>query len=498
MPVTNTHRCYADRAEVWAKIRDALEGEEAIKAKGETYLPRPSGQDWRDFRSFLARAPFEAAVARTRAGLTGLIFRKPPTVNLPAAYEDWADNLTLDGTPADVVARDLVQEVLATGRAGIITDLAQGENGRPYIRLYPAEHIRNWSVGIDAAGLPFLQQLILEDEVTVPEEDGYGDHALRQLRVLQLKDGVYGVELWQPSDHKQQGDGDEWNRVDAYVPARRGRALDFIPFVTCGPFSLDPQPQKPPLLDVCNLNLAHYRCSADLAHALHMVALPTPWVADDHSAADPAPREWRIGSGTAWLLTSQGKAGMLEVSGAGIGSLSTQVEHLESRMAAAGGRILESQKKDAEAAETVRLRQTGETSILAAIANTSSFALTKALRTALWWAGAGEDAAALDADVQLNTDFFDAGLTGQDLAQMVAAWNAGAFSWEVLMHNLRRGELIPDHLSDEDVRDQLDSETAKAMPPMLAAAVPGQRPGQAAVPPVAVPAGTKPVAVKAA
>ena len=61
-------------------------------------------------------------------------------------------------------------------------------------------------------------------------------------------------------------------------PERRRESIPFIPFTFFGPGGIDPMPMRPPLIDLVEVNLAHYRVSADHKHALFLTAQPTPWV----------------------------------------------------------------------------------------------------------------------------------------------------------------------------------------------------------------------------
>ena len=45
MSITSLHPEYIKRANQWETVRDCIEGEDAIKAKGPRYLPMLSGSD---------------------------------------------------------------------------------------------------------------------------------------------------------------------------------------------------------------------------------------------------------------------------------------------------------------------------------------------------------------------------------------------------------------------------------------------------------------------
>jgi len=70
MGVTTMHPQYAEGESKWQKCRDAFDGGEAVKARGETYLPKLGGQNSDDYDAYLERALYYNATARLlkRAG----------------------------------------------------------------------------------------------------------------------------------------------------------------------------------------------------------------------------------------------------------------------------------------------------------------------------------------------------------------------------------------------------------------------------------------------
>ena len=80
MPVQTTHPLYGKRKRQWQTVRDCVEGEDAIKSKNETYLPRALGLDQRQYDAYKQRARWVNYTGRTLDGLHGLIFRRDPVI----------------------------------------------------------------------------------------------------------------------------------------------------------------------------------------------------------------------------------------------------------------------------------------------------------------------------------------------------------------------------------------------------------------------------------
>jgi hypothetical protein len=442
MAVSDRHKDYTKHEFEWARIRDAVAGEDAVKRAQTSHLPKPSGQSDFEYHQYLQRAMFYGASGRTVQGLLGAIFRKPPMVDIPRQLELAVDNITLTGVDLETFAKGVCEEVISMGRYGILVDRStEAEVNRPYLRGYSCESIINWRTR-NVGGVVMLDQVILQEEDEVPASDGFGSEYRLIYRVLLLDDdGYYKVCLYTET---QSSAGERGFRVlDEYTPTNRGERLRFIPFQFVSHVGLTPDYEKSPILDLVNVNMSHYRTTADLEQANYLTSQPTPYITNMRSDLMD---DYRIGSGSLWLLPEGSQVGMLEYQGAGLTSLETSLNRKESMMALLGARMLEDSRKVGETAETVRLRGSGESSILASISGTVSTALTCCLE----WMAAWENIAKAEPVIQLNKDFLDSRLSAQELTALVSAWQMGAMPLDDLLYNLQRGEMLrPDYTIDE-------------------------------------------------
>jgi hypothetical protein len=447
MPVNQQHREYEKNKTQWKRIRDAVSGEDAVKDAGVEHLPRPAGQDNYDYKQYLKRAMYYGASGRTSQGLVGAIFRKDPTVETPAKLAEFMDNVTLTGLPFNNFAKMAVEEVITMGRGGILVDRPSGDAGRAYLRLYPAESIINWRT-TEKDGSEVLEQIVLHEERQRADADGFGTEFYNVYRVLSYDetDG-YTVRVFEEGED----DGETFfTEIEQYQPNRRGERFDYIPFVFLSPNDLTPPVDKSPLIDLVNVNLSHYRTQADLEQANYLTSSPTPYIIGQKNAEQA---NWSIGSGTIWFLSEGASTGMLEYTGGGLTYLEQSLDRKQGMMALLGARLLEESKRTAEAAETVRLRGSGESSILASIADTVSDGLKKALEWAAAWEGVSGDIS-----IELNTDFMDAKLNPQELTALVQAWQAGAMGQADMLYNLQRGEMLRPDYDIGTIQDEIDAE----------------------------------------
>jgi hypothetical protein len=260
-----------------------------------------------------------------------------------------------------------------------------------------------------------------------------------------VPDGTTGTQLTARRPRSRQ----RWDLIETRTPLRRGRPLPLIPFVFHGPSHSRPAVAKLPLADIIAVNLDHYRLDADYKHGMHFTALPTAWV-----SGFPKEVELSIGSRTAWVSETPGAtAGYLEFTGQGLSSFERALERDERLMAVLGSRLLHDQKKVGETAEAIRLRQSGEDSVLTAIAASLSESLTQVLRWVYWWNSTEAVPNALtkaDVLIRLNTDFGIQGMESKDLTAVVAAWQAGAISQDTMLELFRKGEILPDGRTNAD------------------------------------------------
>lgn len=464
MAVNDEHPEYEARIEQWQKMRDCAAGQEKIHEQGAKYLPRLSGQTDQEYKAYLKRALFYGATARTIDGLSGMIFRKAPTFEVPEAFAPMLEDLTLEGTGIIGFAEDVVDDDLTVGRAGIMVDYpsvspnttvaqARQMNIRPFMKLYSAENIFNWRTETRNNAL-VLTQVRLWEIVEIPGDDEFEFETRKQIRVLDLDESgryrqrvfikvkpVFGFEEWVQ-------DGDD------IIPLKNGQPLSEIPFFFVGVKNSRPTVEKPPLLDLANANLSHYLTTADLEHGAHFTGLPTA-VIIGHQPDTTSEQEYRIGAATAWIFPdSEADAKFLEFTGSGLETLEKRAEKKEQYMAFLGARMLTPEKKAVETAETAQIHRVGETSVLASLAQSAGDAIESALKFMVEWAGFDSS----NVTFSLNKDFAAVDMSAQELTALMGLWQSGGIAFADLLDNLKRGQIVRDDRSADDIRSEVEQE----------------------------------------
>lgn len=455
MPVDTKHPEVQARLPQWERCHDVIAGTDAVKTKGDRYLPRLGGLDYIKYEQYKERALFYGATARTVQGLLGAIFRITPVTDFPDTYSDQLNYFSVNGLSHIGFSSELTKEVLSVGRVGVLVDVPREENSRAFSAMYSAENVINWKTKrIGVADVLVL--VVLQEKYNKTDDDPFSHENDIQYRELKLNfDSVepyYSQDVWRKGENT-----DKFQIVpNLHVePTRAGIRLNKIPFHIINTTDLTPKTTKPPLLDMADANLSHYITTANLEHGAHFTALPTIWL-----TGFPADTKLMVGAGVAWVANNENaKAGMLEFTGAGLSKLESILERKENYMAVLGARMLEQQKVGVESEGAMKMRSAGEGGALSVISKTVSEGMTEILKQMAWWSNAS-DSIIDKITFELNTDFNTMGLTPAELKELTVAWQSGAISQPTYLYNLKKGEILPDDISIEDEADLIDVENA--------------------------------------
>lgn len=454
--VTTEHDDYGEFKDVWQEMRDHLSGSRKIKMAGTKYLPmlgdKKNPVDRKNYQSYLMRALYYEATKRTREAMVGAMFMKPPQfTNLEDKYAAEFKQVTMDGYSMDTFMRNVVNELVSVSRTGVLVERAKAEDGgHIYFVQYTAEDIINWR--FERVNDEIVLTLVVLRETYTEEEERFDSEEKTRYRVLELVDNVYVQSVF----NMVKGDNDQINYVesDEVVPVNVGEPLPFIPFVFFTPLGNVPTVVEPVLGSIAAINLSHYRTSADLEHGRHYTGLPTAWV-----AGFDTDQELQIGSQIAWVSDQpNARAGYLEFTGTGLGTLQIALAEKQEQMATMGARMLRAPKTGVEAAETARIYQSAESGTLGNLALAASESFTVLLDYYLQWEGREDH----EVSVEMNTDYVDSRIDPASMTSLLGMWMAGAISYDTLFFNLQNGEVIPDGATAEDEQDKISSDPPPA------------------------------------
>lgn len=440
-----THPQYDKYRSIWKKIRDVFEGEDVIKAAGKTYLPAKEVQEEVEYRNYLSRSNFLEVLSTTITANTGLATRKDPEITLP---DTLAENETFINQIKQLI-QDLITEILAVGRAGVLIEPVDGTDITipPRYVIYQTEDIVNWG-GFDTTPTG----VILRDGEEYVElafgPEGYTVYFLD-------KDGERKI-----STFIDQESGEEFTGPMSITPTLGANTLNEIPFTFFNVTDNKLPVQKPPSLPLVNMSLSYYRDSADYQNALHLSASPTPIISGpniDEKKLRAALEGRGIGSSRLIVLPKDSVADFLEFSGQGLSAQRQALKDKESLMRAMGASLFtEDSQLSTETATSARIRQGSQTSILVNVIKTVETGVEIILKQTARWMGLSDD----DVNVTLPKDIVDPKLTPQEVKEVIALYQANVITHETLYNTITQGEFIASTRTAEEERDEIEDENA--------------------------------------
>jgi hypothetical protein len=394
----------------------------------------------RQYNRYKKGAKWYGATGHTGMALLGMVQRKDAQVEVADGFKPMLDDVTLAGVDLDAMLSRVVRNQVGLGRYGVWVDFSD-EQGLPYMRGFEAGQIVNWATRM-VRGRRALSLVVLKDT-----ENSVGRFAIQQTpiyRVLELdEDGRYQVSIW-----RDDGRG-VFTEEDIFEPTILGQRLGFIPFQFFGSTDLDAGVDKSPLEDLMRVNLHHYLLSGDHAWGLHFVALPTPYRI---GTAGQKNLPTGLGPSVIWDLPKGAEVGMLEYEGKGLSDIASAMDADKQEMASLGARLIMGHDAGVEAAETVRLKASQESSVLSNVAKVASAGMTNVLRWMHQWLDLPDS----EVMVQVNTDFHPIKMEPAMIRELVAALQAGSISYDTFFANLKAGELVPEDRTAEDEQDMID------------------------------------------
>ena len=282
MTVESFNRLYSENIERWEVMNAVCEGARAVKAQGLALLPYKVCCDEDDKRYFdyLSRAVFYPVTKDTLQNHVGLAFSEDPDFD-PDGMDFLKDNADGAGTSIYQLNQKALSLLLKHGRAGFFVDYPTTEDGatkadvekrgiRPTITLYDATQIINWRV--KKFGGVFKTSLIVLFEKTVQQDpqDEFLNKEVRTYRVLRLDDDQkFSVQVYTDASGQMVAG-------ERMYPRMNGQLWSEIPFQPIGAQVNDFNIDEIPLEPLAEINLAHYRNSAEYENSVHICGQVQP------------------------------------------------------------------------------------------------------------------------------------------------------------------------------------------------------------------------------
>ncbi|MFW0776129.1 MAG: DUF4055 domain-containing protein [Rickettsiales bacterium] len=463
--VQTQHPEYTRRVDSWNKVDEVINGDVKKFLRDVGANERNTQRKEKRNKDYSDGAVFYNFTLHTRNGMQGAIFRRPPDVDLEDALKYLADNVDGNGTPLHQQSKAAVDQDIRKGRLGLLADMPKNDGDKvlsraeafsdqwlPRIQMYLAQDIINWRT-TRVGSVVKLSMIVLREmyEETV-DEHGFYTEKYFQYRVLGLDDdGYYYQEVWRP---QAAGLHSTYNSDERFHPKQGGKKMTHIPFFFIGSEYNDYRVDTVPLEPIADLNIGHYRNSADTEENSFMASsamlIMNPDGLDRKKFREDNPDGVQAGSRRAILIKDAKyiQAGESDKALRLMQVKEEQAQKIGAQMIDGGAQVT---------AETARIQNAANTSVLATIAENVSAAYTSVLADIAAFLGVSNgDDGEVKNKLSLCMDFFMTTLSAQDRAQWVAEITAGVMPASEYYAALRRSGQI--HKSNEDLEREISEQ----------------------------------------
>jgi hypothetical protein len=467
---------YQRMREDWQTCRDVFAGTRTIHAAGERYLPKFDRETQKAYQRRSTSVSLYNGFRRTVLALAGMICQRQPTLGADVPQivrDDWEH---IDGlNHGRVFVRHMLRDGLTVGLNGILVDYPTVEDVdsirldeeqrlglRPYWVLIRAEDVL--SVRAQRVGGRLMYTQIVIRETTEIEDGAFGTRQRVRYRVFRHDaGGVQGAtgptfEIWE-----DQVTFESDRAVITTVLVQEARSvrgargplsrIPFQPFFAgeqVGPFEA-----APPLLDLAELNLDHYRVQVDRRNAITLACTATPVLT---GVTDEEVGDVVLGPTSALVLPNpEATASFLEVTGTAFAPTKDELQMIEQHMAAVGIAFLYGETRAAETAYAKELDANAQNSTLTLTVDNAEDALEGALELHCEYRGFPA------ASITLNREFLKIVMSPDMFARVSDAQMRGQLSLSTLHEIWRQGHVLPDDFDSEAEQERIHLEAPTPM-----------------------------------
>jgi Domain of unknown function (DUF4055) len=454
--VKTRHRDFNAAYGIWQKVRHAVAGDlvSYLRNVGANEPdPNYGAARQKEYRDGAICYNF---TKRTLSGMVGAVMRKEPEQTIPDKLEYLLQNADGSGVGLWQQAQDTLGEIDSVGRGGLLVDapnvqaatMAEQNAGllNPVLAYYTAENIINWRTERVGSVNRVVMVVLREQYEYQDGADEFSYMCGEQYRVLDVYDGKYRQRVYRFDATGAELTGE----VAEIYPQLGGLDAGLIPFTFIGATNNDHTIDDAPLLPLAELNIGHFRNSADNEESSFVVGQPTLFIAPGESMSleifkEANPNGVKMGSRSGHNIGAGGNAFLVQADANSLAK-DNMLQKEQQAIQIGAQLITPSQQITAESA---RLQRGADTSVMSTIAANVSQAYTQALKWVAGMVGGPEDGI----EFRLNTDFFLQPMTAQDRAAWMADINAGLLPATAYYAALRRAGVT--EWSDADIKDAI-------------------------------------------
>ena len=413
----------------WLMIEDLAGGTYEIRMKHRRYLPQEPREQDDAYENRLARSTCPPYFQRLERMFAGMLTRKPVKLqDVGDAQREQLFDVDLQGNDLNVWTYEAARKMIRYGHVGVLVDVPQDGNGRPYWVTYTPREILGYRTEIIDGKTTFTQLRLLEKII---EPDGeYGEKEVTQVRVLYQ--GRYEI-------HRKNDNG-------KFVVVDSGETtLSEIPFSVAYANRLTLMESRPPLEDIAELNIKAYQVQSDLDNQLHISAVPLLGFFGFPQSAE----EVTAGPNEAIAFPAEGRAEYIEPTGRSFDSQFQRLEQLEKQINELGLAAVLGQKLSAETAEAKKIDRSQGDSTMMVVAQQMQDLIDNSLVFHAQLLNTTEIGSSF-----VNRDFLSTRLEPKEIQSLLQLYTAGTITQKTLLDQLTQGEVLGDEF---DVEEEIEA-----------------------------------------
>ena len=413
----------------WLMIEDLAGGTYDIRMKHRRYLPQEPREQDDAYENRLARSTCPPYFQRLERMLAGMLTRKPVKLqDIGDVQREQLFDVDLQGNDLNVWTYEAARKMIRYGHVGVLVDVPQDGNGRPYWVTYTPREILGYRTEVIDGRTTFTQLRLLE-KIIEPDGD-YGEKEVTQVRVLYQ--GRYEI-------HRKNDNG-------KFIVVDEGETtLSEIPFSVAYANRLTLMESRPPLEDIAELNIKAYQVLSDLDNQLHISAVPLLGFFGFPQSSE----EVTAGPNEAIAFPAEGRAEYIEPTGRSFDSQFQRLEQLEKQINELGLAAVLGQKLSAETAEAKKIDRSQGDSTMMVVAQQMQDLIDNCLVFHAELLNTTEIGSSF-----VNRDFLGTKLEPKEIQSYLELYRAGTITQKTLLEQLTQGEVLGDKF---DVEEEIEA-----------------------------------------
>ena len=413
----------------WLMIEDLTGGTYDIRMKHRRYLPQEPREQDDAYENRLARSTCPPYYQRLERMLAGMLTRKPVRLqDIGDVQREQLFDVDLQGNDLNVWTYEAARKMIRYGHVGVLVDVPQDGNGRPYWVTYTPREILGYRTEVIDGKTSFTQLRLLE-KIIEPEGD-YGEKEVTQVRVLYQ--GRYEI-------HRKNDNG-------KFIVVDEGETtLSEIPFSVAYANRVSLMESRPPLEDIAELNIKAYQVLSDLDNQLHISAVPLLGFFGFPQSSE----EVTAGPNEAIAFPAEGRAEYIEPTGRSFDSQFQRLEQLEKQINELGLAAVLGQKLSAETAEAKKIDRSQGDSTMMVVAQQMQDLIDNSLVFHAQLLNTTEIGSSF-----VNRDFLGTRLEAKEIQSYLELYRAGTITQKTLLEQLTQGEVLGDKF---DVEEEIEA-----------------------------------------